>query len=46
MNPFDLLKNSQAIKEQLEKTKDEIMSLTATGYSGGRMFTLTVNVKF
>ena len=46
MNPFDLLKNSQAIKEQLEKTKDEIMSLTATGSSGGRMVTVTVNGKF
>ncbi|MEE1059422.1 MAG: YbaB/EbfC family nucleoid-associated protein [Treponema sp.] len=46
MNPFDLFKNSQAIKEQLEKTKDEIMSLTATGSSGGRMITVTVNGKF
>lgn len=46
MNPFDLFKNSQAIKEQLEKTKDEIMSLTATGSSGGRMVTVTVNGKF
>ena len=27
MNPFDLLKNSQAIKEQLEKTKDEISEI-------------------
>ena len=46
MNPFDLFKNSQAIKEQLEKTQDEIMSLTATGSSGGRMVTVTVNGKF
>ena len=46
MNPFDLLKNSQAIKEQLEKTKDEIMSLTATGSSGGRMVNIKINGKF
>ena len=29
MNPFDLLKNSQAIKEQLEKTKDEIIDASS-----------------
>ena len=34
MNPFDLFKNSQAIKEQLEKTQQELSELTTTGSSG------------
>lgn len=46
MNPFDLLKNSQAIKEQLEKTQQELSELTTTGSSGGRMVTVTINGKF
>ena len=46
MNPFDLFKNSQAIKEQLEKTQQELSELTTTGSSGGRMVTVTVNGKF
>ena len=29
MNPFELLKNSQAIKEQAEKLQKEISGLTA-----------------
>ena len=36
MNPFDLFKNSQAIKEQLEKTHQELSELTAQGSSGGK----------
>jgi DNA-binding YbaB/EbfC family protein len=46
MNPFDLLKNSQAIKEQLEKTQQELSELTTTGSSGGKMVTVTINGKF
>lgn len=46
MNPFDLLKNSQAIKEQAEKFQDELKEITAEGSSGGRMVTVTLNGKF
>lgn len=46
MNPFDLLKNTQAIKEKTEKLKDELETLTAEGSSGGRMVTVTLNGKF
>ncbi len=46
MNPFDLLKNPSAIKEQAEKLQNEMASLTAEGSSGGRMVTLTLNGKF
>ena len=37
MNPFDLLKNTQAIKEQTEKLKEELASIRVEGYSGGKM---------
>ncbi len=46
MNPFELLKNTQAIKEQSEKLQAELASLTAEGSSGGRMVTVTLNGKF
>jgi len=46
MNPFEFLKNSQAIKEQSEKIKEELEGLSAQGSSGGRMVTVTVNGKF
>lgn len=46
MNPFDLFKNSQAIKEQFEKTQQELSELTTTGSSGGKMVTVTINAKF
>ncbi len=46
MNPFDLLKNTAAIKEQAEKFQQEISELSATGSSGGHMVTVTVNGKF
>ncbi len=46
MNPFDLLKNSQAIKEQSEKLQRELEDLRAQGSSGGRMVTVTLNGKF
>ena len=46
MNPFDLLKNSQAIKEQSEKLQHELEDLRAEGSSGGRMVTVTLNGKF
>ena len=46
MNPFDLLKNSQIIKEQAEKLQREVANITAEGSSGGRMVTVTLNGKF
>ena len=46
MNPFELLKNSQAIKEQAEKLQKEISELTAEGSSGGRMVTVKINGRF
>ncbi len=46
MNPFDLLKNTQALKAQTEKLKDELETLTAEGSSGGKMVTVTLNGKF
>ena len=46
MNPFDLLKNSAAIKDQAEKLQNEMAAITAEGSSGGRMVTVTMNGKF
>ena len=46
MNPFELFKNTQALKEQAEKLKEEIAALTATGSSGGKMVTVKINGKF
>ena len=46
MNPFDLLKNTQAIKEQSEKLQRELEDIRAEGSSGGRMVTVTLNGKF
>lgn len=46
MNPFELLKNTKAIKEQSEKLQQELEELTAEGSSGGRMVNITINGKF
>lgn len=46
MNPFELLKNSSALKEQAEKLQQEMSEITAEGSSGGRMVTITMNGKF
>lgn len=46
MNPFELLKNTQAIKEQSEKLQQELADLRAEGSSGGKMVTVTMNGKF
>ena len=35
MNPFDLLKNSAALKEQAEKIQAEMAAHTAEGSAGG-----------
>lgn len=46
MNPFEILKNSSALKEQAEKLQQEMSEITAEGSSGGRMVTITINGKF
>ncbi len=46
MNPFDLLKNSAALKEQAEKLQAEMTALTAEGSAGGKMVTVKLNGKF
>lgn len=46
MNPFDLLKNSAALKEQAEKLQEEIAAITAEGSAGGKMVTVELNGKF
>ncbi len=46
MNPFDLLKNSMAIKEQTDNLKKEMANITAEGSSGGKMVTLKINGQF
>jgi nucleoid-associated protein EbfC len=46
MNPFDILKNSQSIKEQSEKFQTELESISVEGSSGGKMVTIKMNGKF
>ena len=46
MNPFEMLKNAQRIKEQLAKVQEELEDLTATGSSGGSIVKVTMNGKF
>ncbi|MBQ5471053.1 MAG: YbaB/EbfC family nucleoid-associated protein [Treponema sp.] len=46
MNPFELLKNTSALKEQAEKLQKEMEQMTAEGSSGGRMVTVKINGKF
>lgn len=46
MNPFKLLKNTAALKQQAEQFQKELETITAEGSSGGRMVTVTLNGKF
>lgn len=46
MNPFNLLKNADALKEQSEKLQQELEDIRAEGSSGGKMVTVTLNGKF
>ena len=46
MNPFELLKNTQALKEQSEKLQQGLADIRGIGSSGGRMVTVTLNGKF
>ncbi len=46
INPFELIKNAGAIKEQLSNLKDEMEGVSATGSSGGGIVKVTINGKF
>jgi len=46
MNPFDMLKNIQQMKDQLGNVQEELKELTATGSSGGNIVNVTINGKF
>lgn len=46
MNPFELFKNTQQLKEQSEKIQGELAELRAEGSSGGKMVTVTLNGRF
>ena len=46
MNPFDMLKNIQSMKEQLGNIQEELAEITATGSSGGNIVNVTLNGKF
>jgi len=42
-NPMDLLKNPQAIKEQVAAMQEQLKDVTATGSSGGNIVRVTLN---
>lgn len=46
MNPFDMLKNLNSMKDQLKEAQEKLEGLTATGSSGGNMVKVTINGKF
>lgn len=46
MNPFDILKNAQNIKEQMTKVQEEVKQLQVTGSSGGNIVKVTINGQF
>ena len=45
MNPFELLKNMNEIKGQVEATKARIATIKCTGYAGGNMVEAVANGK-
>ena len=45
-NPFYILKNPAALKEQLNKIQENLKNITATGSSGGGLVKVTLNGKF
>ncbi|MCR5612333.1 YbaB/EbfC family nucleoid-associated protein [Treponema sp.] len=46
MNPFDMLKNINQLKEQFGNVQEELKEITATGSSGGNIVNVTVNGRF
>ena len=42
-NPFDILKNADAIKSQMGKLQESMRSVTATGCAGGELVKVTMN---
>ncbi|MBR5934021.1 MAG: YbaB/EbfC family nucleoid-associated protein [Treponema sp.] len=46
MNPFDMLKNINELKEQFGNIKEDLANITATGSSGGNIVNVTLNGKF
>ncbi len=45
MNPFDMLKNIQSLKENIGHMQEEMAAITATGSSGGNIVNVTLNGK-
>lgn len=45
MNPFDMLKNIQSLKENIGQIQEEMAAITATGSSGGNIVNVTLNGK-
>ena len=45
MNPFDILKNADAIQQQFKQLQDGLNEVSATGSSGGNLVNVTVNGK-
>ena len=43
MNPFELLKNMNEIKNQAEAMKAKVASIRCTGYAGGNMVEAVAN---
>ena len=46
MNPFDILKNADAIQQQFKQLQSDMENLSATGSSGGNLVNVTINGKF
>jgi DNA-binding YbaB/EbfC family protein len=46
MNPFDLVKNLKDIQGTMDKMKQQMENMSATGSSGGNMVQVTLNGKF
>lgn len=45
-SPLDLLKDPAKLRESINRVQDAAEKLTATGSSGGKMVTVTINGKF
>ncbi|MBR5097536.1 MAG: YbaB/EbfC family nucleoid-associated protein [Treponema sp.] len=46
MNPFDFLKDLDAMKKSLGDAQNQLAQISATGSSGGNIVNLTLNGKF